>query len=114
LIKAQYLAGGFIRIKRSCLEKYREAYGEEYNYYDAGADPGKPDRKYIEFFTCERRKNDLGNNLRWGEDRVFGLRMADIGIEGWIYPNVDFGHYGVKGWMGNFDRFLKDPTQQAA
>jgi hypothetical protein len=29
-----------------------------------------------------------------------------------IYPNIDFTHYGVKGWSGNFDRWLRDPTLQ--
>lgn len=112
LIKAEYLAGGFLRVKRQCLELYREKY-TDYWYYDAGADPSYPDRKYTEFFTCERARMDPANaelpQLRWGEDRVFGRRMQAIGVDSWIYPNIDFGHYGVNGWMGNYDKFLKTP-----
>jgi len=107
LIKAEYLAGGFIRIKRSALEKYRDHY-KELVYYDAGADPSAPERLYTQFFNCELRKNESGQTLRWGEDRIFGLRMAAIGVESWIYPNIEFGHYGVRGWMGNYHRFLKE------
>ena len=107
LIKAAYLAGGFIRIKRGALERYKEHY-KELVYYDGGADPSTPNRLYTQFFNCELRKNAEGQPLRWGEDRIFGLRMKDIGIDSWIYPNIEFGHYGVKGWMGNYHRFLKE------
>lgn len=107
VIKAEYLAGGFIRIKRSALLAFKEKFGH-LTYEDRGADPMAPDRTYTEFFTCERAQlNGEGPYLRWGEDRVFGKRMREIGIDTWIYPNIDFGHYGVKGWTGNFDSFLR-------
>jgi hypothetical protein len=35
-----------------------------------------------------------------------------MGIEAMIYPNIDFMHYGVKGWGGNFDKWLRDPKLQ--
>ena len=107
LIKAAYLAGGFLRMKRSALQKYKDHY-TDLVYYDGGADPSKPDRLYTQFFNCELRKNEEGISLRWGEDRIFGLRMNAIGIDTWIYPNIEFGHYGVKGWMGNYHRFLRE------
>lgn len=101
LIKSQYLAGGFMRIRRSALEKFK-AHHKDKVYRDSSADPGAPDREYVEFSTCE-----VKDGLRWGEDRVFGKRLAEVGVEAWIYPNVNFGHYGVKGWTGNFDKFLR-------
>lgn len=110
LVKSQYLAGGFIRMTRACLEKYKESY-PDLIYQDQGADPSYPSRVYTEFFTCERApldENDPNSPMfRWGEDRVFGKRMLKLGIEPWIYPNLNMGHYGVKGWMGNFDRYLR-------
>ena len=108
LLKAQYLAGGFLRIKRAALQKYKDHY-KDYVYHDMGADPSYPDRLYTEFFVCERKLSPDGTSLRWGEDRVFGLRMQEIGVESWIYPNIAFGHYGIKGWQGNFHTHL---TQQ--
>ena len=111
LLKASYLAGGFIRIKREAVIKYKEHY-KDYVYYDHGADPSYPERLYTEFFTCERRMSSDGMSLRWGEDRVFGLRMKDIGIESWIYPKANFGHYGIKGWTGNFHDYLTLPAEQ--
>jgi glycosyltransferase involved in cell wall biosynthesis len=106
LIQAAFISGGFIRIKRACLEKYKEYY-KDFTYQDSSADPSCPERVYTEFYACER---DSG--LRWGEDRVFGKRMKAIGIDGWIYPNIHFGHYGIKGWMGNYDTFLRKPPEQ--
>lgn len=114
LIKAAYLAGGFICIKRSALEKYAQRYGDTLWYHDQGADPGNPMRRYVEFFRCEVRPNAEGLNLRWGEDRIFGLRMKEIGVDSWIYPDIDFGHYGIKGWMGNYHRALMQPPQPQA
>lgn len=113
LIKAQYLAGGFIRIKREVLQKYKDHF-TEYVYHDMGADPSYPDRLYTEFFTCERKKNAEGVSLRWGEDRVFGLRVGELGYGSWIYPNIGFGHYGIKGWQGNFHQHLINARKEAA
>jgi len=106
LIKAQYMAGGFVRIKRPLLEEYRAKYTED-QYKDQSADPGAPDRTYTNFFMCEVR-----DGLRWGEDRFFGRRLGEMGVDVFIYPNIEFGHYGVKGYFGNFDKWLRDPALQ--
>lgn len=103
LLRSDYLAGGFMRIKRDVLQRFKDKYTEDV-YTDASADPGVPERKYTNFFICE-----VKDGLRWGEDRVFGKKLAAMGEEVWIYPNIEFGHYGVKGWHGNFDRFLRNP-----
>ena len=95
-----------MRIKRSALEKFRDKH-PQYRYQDSSADPSCPERTYVEFSTCE-----VKDGLRWGEDRVFGKRLAEIGIEAWIYPNIHMGHYGVKGWTGNFDRYLRGQANE--
>lgn len=106
LIKCEYFSGGFVRIKRSALEKYRKTYTED-AYKDSSADPSAPDRIYTNFFICE-----IKDGLRWGEDRFFGKRLKAMGLESWIYPNIQFGHYGIKGWMGNFDHYLRGKAPQ--
>lgn len=113
LLKANYLAGGFMRIKRAALEKFRDAY-PDYSYLDTSADPANPDRLYTEFCTCEIAKlnPEDKHKLRWGEDRVMGKRFKAIGIDSWIYPDITFGHYGVKGWTGNYDKWLRNPEAQ--
>ena len=107
LIQAEYVSGGFIRMKRDCLQKYKDGY-KDLIYVDPSADPSCQDRVYTEFYTCE-----LKDGLRWGEDRVFGKRMKALGIESFIYPNIHFGHYGIKGWHGNYDTFLRNPQVAA-
>ena len=108
LIQAEFVSGGFIRMKRQCLEDFREKY-KDFSYQDPSADSSCPDRVYTEFYTIER-----ADGLRWGEDRVFGKRMKAIGHEGWIYPNCMFGHYGIRGWMGNYDQHLRGNKQANA
>jgi glycosyltransferase involved in cell wall biosynthesis len=106
LIKAEYMAGGFVRIKRHLLEEYRAKFTED-QYQDASADSSVPERKYTNFFQCEVR-----DGLRWGEDRFFGKRLKEMGVDVFIYPNIEFGHYGVKGFFGNFDKWLRNPELQ--
>lgn len=113
IFKAQYLAGGFVCFKRRALEKFRDAY-PELKYMDSGADPKNPNRVYTEFCACEMGKFNEEDPypVRWGEDRVMGKRFSKIGIDAWIYPNVDFGHYGIRGWMGNYEKFLQMPKEE--
>lgn len=107
LIQSEYLSGGFMRIRREVLQKYKDKYVDD-NYTDPSADPSKPERVYTNFFICEVR-----DGLRWGEDRFFGKRLNEMGVITMIYPNIDFTHYGVKGWGGNFDKWLRDPKLQS-
>jgi glycosyltransferase involved in cell wall biosynthesis len=113
LLRSAYLAGGFMRLKRIALEKFREAY-PDLTYHDSSADPSEPDRIYTEFCSCEiaKDKEEDGVRLRWGEDRVMGKRFKAIGIDCWIYPDVDFGHYGIRGWLGNYDKWLRKPANE--
>jgi glycosyltransferase involved in cell wall biosynthesis len=112
LLAADYLAGGFMMIKRTALEKFRDHF-KDLRYKDTAADPGCPEREYICFSECLTR-----DGVRWGEDRIFGKRLIELGIEILIYPNINFGHFGVKGWTGNFHEALsgkgreQDPNTQ--
>ena len=110
LIQAEYLAGGFMRIKRALLEQYRDHF-KDLRYQDTSADPGAPNREYVQFFNCETKTTPEGQRLRWGEDRIFGERLKEMGIAVFIYPNINFGHFGVKGWTGNFDTWLRAPKE---
>lgn len=106
LLKAAYLAGGFMMIKRPVLEMFRDKY-PELRYRDPSADPHAPEREYISFSECVTK-----DGLRWGEDRVFGQRLDAIGIAPMIYPDINFGHYGVKGWTGNFHEMMSGRGKQ--
>ena len=113
LIEGGDLAGGFVRIRRGPLERYKAFFPDKV-YRDLGADQDKPDRIYTEFYACERY-NPLGAGevpTRFGEDRTFSRRLKEMGEKWWIYTNITFGHYGIKEWLGNFDTYLKDLKAQ--
>jgi len=134
LIQAYQLAGGFLRIKRSVLEKFIETYPNR-KYSDTH--PIVEERKeQIEFFTAgvsrepeilllkeiEERMNKGVTDLQdlkpkfdalkgvrdfVGEDYFFSNCLREMGIPMFIYPNATISHYGVQGWTGNFEDFLK-------
>lgn len=106
LIKGQDLAGGFMLFKRGGLQKYMDAY-PDLRYLDPSADNKAPNRIYTEFFTAGPLKRE-GEKIAtfWGEDRYFSHRLKEIGVDWWIFANIDFGHWGVGGWHGNFKKHL--------
>ena len=113
LIEVSVLAGGFLRIKRSVLEKFREKYPEQW-YVEPTTDPDEPEHKYTRFFGAETIDHKF-----YGEDHYFSKHLRDIGIPMMIYPNVDMVHWGYKDFRGNYDHWLKEqvknqPKQAAA
>ena len=102
LCAAETVATGFCRIKREVLERFMDKYPEA-KYKEPGADQSRPDREYVEFFATGRE----ADGLWYGEDRMFCKRLREMGEDLYIYPNVTIGHFGVKGWSGNFDKFLR-------
>jgi glycosyltransferase involved in cell wall biosynthesis len=102
LIEGEDLAGGFMLIKRGVLQRYMDAYPDA-RYVDDSADPSSPNRVYTEFFQAGALADGSGEIKRfWGEDRTFSRRLKAIGERWWIYPHITFGHWGMKGWSGNF------------
>lgn len=106
LLKAYLLPGGFLRLKRSVLERFADHYSDVV-YQDPFADPAKPDRVYTAFFECL-----IHNHMRFGEDATFCRRMREMGVDLWCDPNITFSHYGIKGYTGNYhESLLKSPEE---
>ena len=109
LLAAEWLPGGFLRIKRSVLEKMSEAY-KGMVYREPNADPTNPGREYVPFFECV-----IDNGIRCTEDYIFCKRWKDIGGKLWIEPKITFGHYGLKAWYGSFHHhLLEEPDKHIA
>lgn len=100
LMEARRVAGGFLRIKRSALLKFADAYPERV-YVDPSADPECRNRIYIDFFECARKRY-----TRYGEDMYFSELCKEAGIELFIDPNITFGHFGINRWEGNYHEHL--------
>jgi glycosyltransferase involved in cell wall biosynthesis len=137
LIQATQLAGGFLRIKRSVLEKFIEFY-PTHRYGDTHPNP-EMHQEQVEFFTAGvdrepeikllreievlmESQNGSGVDLKTlkprfdglkgirqfiGEDYTFSNRLRAMGIQLFIYPNATISHFGIQGWTGNFDEHLK-------
>lgn len=103
LLKAHVLAGGFLRIKRHVLEKYREFHKDHW-YVEASTNPDKPQYRYTQFFASQK---DADGQF-YGEDHWFSKRIREMGTQMMIYPDATITHFGVNGWSGNLDKWLKD------
>ena len=143
LIQANQLAGGFLRIKRSVLEKFMKFY-PTHLYRDTNPDPhSRIDQ--IEFFTAgvnrepeilllkeiERRMSESnGSGVKLddlkpkfeelktvrefvGEDYAFSNRLKAMDVPMFIYANATISHFGVRGWTGNFHETLKNMEAEA-
>ena len=104
LIEAFVLAGGFLRIKRSALEKFREHYTDLW-YQEPSSSPGDPGKKFTQFFGAEAIEHRF-----FGEDHMFSKKLREMGMKLYIYPNVDIVHWGYQHFPGNFDKFLKEQS----
>lgn len=103
IVQAEFLATGFMRIKRSVFERMAEAY---------------PNLKYQENVVKTTNRNieeaydffGMGIDDTRGryttEDYMFCKRWRDIGGTLWIYPDIDFDHIGRKAYSGNFHKHL--------
>ena len=101
LIEGWVLAGGFLRIRRELLERFREHYKDLW-YTEPSTDPNDTQHKYTAFFGAESI-----DHVFFGEDHCFSKRLREMGVRLMIYPNVDIVHWGYKDFGGNFDKFLK-------
>jgi predicted O-methyltransferase YrrM len=102
LLKADFLATGFMRIKREVFDKMYAAY---------------PDLRYEENVIKVEGRNiseaydlfgmgiDHERKRYTTEDFYFCKRWRDIGGELWCYPDVDFDHIGRKAYSGNFHEY---------
>lgn len=106
LLKAHVVAAGFLRIKRKILEDFKNFYPDLW-YNEPTADPSSPERKYHSFFMSQ-----VEDHLLYGEDMWFSKKLREMNQELWIYPNVNMGHFGVKGWAGNYHQFLSGKSKQ--
>lgn len=88
LFKMEYIPAGFMLLKKSAVEKMRDAY-PELKY--APKDTSNQDKGYCLFDT------EVWEGEFWGEDYVFCRRARNAGIDIWIDPLIQFDHNGKVG-----------------
>ena len=107
MIEALVIAGGFIRIKREALEKFRKHYPDLW-YREGSSSPENPAKKFTQFFGAESIDHQF-----YGEDHMFSKKIRDMGMKMYIYPNVDIQHWGYKNYPGNYDTYLREQAKTA-
>jgi hypothetical protein len=95
-IQAWGVPTGFMKIRRQVFVDLAEKMPD--NFYMTGDPETGEQSKVFNFF---------GRMPPLGEDISFCRRWASIGGKLWVEPRVTITHYGVKGWTGNYDTFLK-------
>ena len=141
LIKATHLAAGLLRIKRSVLEKFMEfypmnKYGDTHpipeqrlpqiEFFACGMDrnpevtllrdiedAASRNGSSVDMSPFKERFENLKKPRDFiGEDYCFSERLTKMGIPLFIYPNVSISHFGVQGWTGNFDKYMKSKIEE--
>ena len=100
------MAGGFLRIKRSVLEKFKEHY-PDLLYREGSSSPDNPAKQFTQFFGAESIDHQF-----YGEDHMFSKKLREMGMKLYIYPNVDITHWGYLNFNGNFDQFLREQAKE--
>jgi hypothetical protein len=88
LVSVTRVPTGLMRIQRRVFEGY----------------PAKRDeRKIDQFFETGMRFEDVN---WWGEDSYFCKKVIELGFEIWLEPRLNFSHYGVTEFKGNYHEYL--------
>lgn len=99
LVEAERLPAGFLRLKKSAVRKFHDAYPElRYN---------EPEGEVTAFFERFRV-----NGSRHSEDFGFSRRWREIGGQLWIDPMIKIDHYGLTEYPGDYDAYLKGRKQR--
>lgn len=94
-IETDGVPGGFMRIKRSAVQKMIDAYPELTKFYRADKQTGERIKLHYLF------ENILMEDMPLGEDYAFCERWRKLGGKIFIYPGIEFAHYGRGEWRGN-------------
>lgn len=96
-IVAHMVPAGFMRLRRSCLEKMADHYSAR-SYID----PSSIYKKITpSLFECS-----VDNLIRLGEDYEFCNKWRNMGGKMYCVPDVTISHLGVKVHEGNYHDFL--------
>ena len=101
LLEATRIPGGFMRIKTSALRKFEKAYPDRWYHHGEGRD--------VQFFGG----NEVVDHVFQSMDHAFCLACTEIGIPLWIDPNISIAHYGLTGYEGNLDQYLRNAAAQS-
>lgn len=95
LLEVHGVPAGFMRLRRSVVEKMVAAYPDDWYWHGPNKVP--------DLFDFERR-----DHLKYSEDFTFCKRWRDIGGKIWIDPEIGFTHTGPKPFYGHLGEWLRE------
>jgi len=93
LVNAEIAPTGLMRIKRNVFDSLNSFY------------KFKPDNNGMIHYFAEGVVMPE-DNCWYGEDVVFCKRVIKAGLKIWIETDINFTHYGSKGYRGNYKEYL--------
>jgi hypothetical protein len=94
LLAAHRLPWGFLRIKKSALEKYVAHFPDLHYRNHRG-------KKITIFAEKQYRTNGGTERTLFTQDSVLSERMREAGVQLWLDPNITIGHWGNAEFRGN-------------
>ncbi|MFA5240545.1 MAG: hypothetical protein WC476_12680 [Phycisphaerae bacterium] len=98
LLEAHRIPGGFLRIKKSAIKKYVDAYPDDYFFQEVD---GKEEKVYPFFW------NEIKDHIFYGMDYALSEKWTAIGLKLWIDPMIEISHWGLTEYKGNLDKYLR-------
>lgn len=99
-IPVHTLPTGFMRLNRQVFADYKAHY-QPPDFNDPNEDT------CTRYFRCE-----VINGRYNGEDFLFTHEWQAMGGECWALPDIDFAHYGLKGYRGNYYKWAAAEAQR--
>lgn len=101
MLRVDKLPAGFMRIRKSALDKFVAAYPDDW-YQDGEV-------KVPKFFWL-----DVHDGRMQSQDWAFSRKMIAAGVELWCDPNPEISHFGDTEYAGTLEDSLRKPQKAAA
>lgn len=105
LLKADRVAGGFMKTRKSALEKLAPLC----DWYHYRENKNSEPEKHYKFFW-----NEVQDHQFFGMDYAYCEKLKKAGVELWVDPMLKIDHFGNKKWVGDFDKHLRDGGKKEA
>lgn len=94
LLEAERIPGGFMKISRTALQRWVDAYPDNWFMVEG--------RKVFNFFG-----NRVDDHTFHGMDFCFSDSMRKCGVKIWVDPICDISHWGIVPFNGTLDAHLR-------
>lgn len=109
LVEVHGMPGGFMRMKRSVLEKMRDAYKADFECLDNWTETKTVVRYFDPYYWTDKE----GRRRCLAEDYAFCQRWRDIGGKVHLDASISMSHTGKKAYIGKLGEFINTENTQS-